>query len=227
MDKSFEAIAQDIIKNHLSDESLIVGLGSGRAVSKIVNQMDEKIIKRCEFICTSIQIKIEAEKKNLKILDETMVPFIDLVIDGADQIDNNFFMIKGGGGALLREKIVYFSSKKSIIVADYSKFVSIFSRSIPVEVLPFSRTAVIRGLEKLDGEPTLRSLDKGYPYVTENGNLIIDVDFEDYSNVHKLEEELKKIPGILETGLFLDPPTMCYEALEINDFNIHNKKFLN
>ena len=99
-----------------------------RAVSKIVNNLTDSILKNCEFICTSLQIKIDAEKKGLKVLDESKIPQIDLVIDGADQINKNFFMIKGGGGALLREKIIYYSSKKTIIIGDYSKFVNSFTR---------------------------------------------------------------------------------------------------
>ena len=158
-------------------------MGSGRAVSKIVNSLPDSIIKNCEFICTSLQIKIDAEKKGLKVLDETKIPFLDLVIDGADQIDKDFFMIKGGGGALLREKILYYSSKKTIIIGDFSKFVNSFSRSLPLEVLPFGRTAVISFLIKIGGKPILRTLEKGYPYLTENGNVILDTMFDNYNNI--------------------------------------------
>ena len=106
--------------------------------------------------------------------------------------------------------------KKTIIVADFTKFVSTFSRSVPIEILPFSRTSIVPFIEKLEGTPVLRSLDKGYPYVTENGNLILDVMFNDYTNVSWLETELKKLPGILETGLFIQAPDICYSALNDN-----------
>jgi len=112
LDKSFENIAQHIIENHISIKPLIIGLGSGRAIAKIVNLLPLSIIENCKFICTSLQIKIEAERKKLNIVDESLIPFLDIVIDGADQIDSKFFMIKGGGGALFREKILYYSSKK-------------------------------------------------------------------------------------------------------------------
>ena len=135
--KSFEKIIDDIICNHIGSDSLLIGLGSGRAVSKFVNCLSDSISKNCDFICTSLQIKIDAEKKGLKVLDETKIPFLDLVIDGADQIDKEFFMLKGGGGALLREKILDYSSKKTIIIGDLSKFVPNFSKPLPVEVLPF------------------------------------------------------------------------------------------
>lgn len=217
----FDNIAKDIIDNHISDSSLLIGLGSGKAVSKIVNRFTPSIAKDCEFICTSLQIKTEAEKRNLNILDETRIPSIDLVIDGADQIDKHLNMIKGGGGALLREKIVYYSSKKTIIIGDESKFVDSFSRSLPVEVLPFARTAVIPFFKKLQGFPVLRVLDKGYPYLTENGNLVIDISFKNYSNmVDNLDNELKQIPGVLETGLFTKPATFYYKGLADGDFNV-------
>ena len=221
LDKSFENIAQHIIENHISNKPLIIGLGSGRAIAKIVNLLPLSIIENCKFICTSLQIKIEAERKKLSIVDESLIPFLDIVIDGADQIDSKFFMIKGGGGALFREKILYYSSKKTIIVGDISKFVSLFSRSVPLEILPFGRTATIPFLDKLKGLPILRTLERGYPYITENGNLILDVMFSDYSNVLQLDTELKKIPGIIETGFFIRPASVCYCALENNQYKVY------
>ncbi|HEU5119969.1 MAG TPA: ribose 5-phosphate isomerase A [Candidatus Nitrosocosmicus sp.] len=218
LDNSIENIAKDIIEYQFSDKQLVIGLGSGRAVTKIVKLLPIEVAKNCEFICTSLQIKIEAERKNLKIIDESQIPLLDFVIDGADQIDDRFCLIKGGGGALLREKILYFSAKKTIIVADFTKFVSSFSRSVPLEILPFGRTSILPFVQKLGGTPMLRTLDKGYPYVTENGNLILDVTFNDYSNTSRMEIELKKIPGIIETGLFNQAPDLCYCALKDNQF---------
>jgi ribose 5-phosphate isomerase A len=150
-----------------------------------------------------------------------LIPFLDIVIDGADQIDSNFFMIKGGGGALFREKILYYSSKKTIIVGDASKFVPRFSRSVPLEILPFGRTATISFLERLNGVSKLRTLERGYPYITENGNLILDVMFKDYSNVLQLDTEIKGIPGVIETGFFIRPASFYYCALENNQYRIY------
>jgi ribose 5-phosphate isomerase A len=228
LDKGFENIAQHIIENHMSNKTPIIGLGSGRAIAKIVNMLPSSITEKCKFICTSLQIKIEAEKKKLNIVDESLIPFLDIVIDGADQIDSNFFMIKGGGGALLREKILYYSSKKTIIVGDSAKFVQRFSRSVPVEILPFGRTATIPFLDKLNGVSILRTLERGYPYITENGNLILDVMFNDYSNVLQLDTELKKIPGIIETGFFIQPASVYYCALENDQYKVYeNRQNLN
>lgn len=223
LEKSFEKIIDDIICNHIGSDSLLIGLGSGRAVSKFVNCLSDSISKNCDFICTSLQIKIDAEKKRLKVLDETKIPFLDLVIDGADQIDKEFFMLKGGGGALLREKRLYYSSKKTIIIGDLSKFVPGFSKPLPVEVLPFGRTAVIPFLIEMGGKPVLRTLEKGYPYLTENGNIILDTVFDNYDDVIDLEKKIKKIPGIIETGFFTRPASIYYKALNDGNFQKFDK----
>jgi ribose 5-phosphate isomerase A len=224
LDKSIEKIARDILYHHIDTNSYLIGLGSGRSVSKIVDSFPDSIARKCEFICTSLQIKIDAERKGLKVLDETKVPFLDLVIDGADQIDKNLFMIKGGGGALLREKILYYSSKKTIIIGDSSKFVTVFTRPLPIEVIPFGRTSVIQILEKMGGKPILRSLEKGYPYFTENGNIVLDTLFTNYDDVLDLEGKIKKRPGVLETGFFIKPASIYYKALEDGNFEIFDNK---
>jgi ribose 5-phosphate isomerase A len=224
LDKSFEKIADDITSNHIGTDSLLIGLGSGRSVSKFVNCFSDSVARNCEFICTSLQIKIDAERKGLKILDETKIPLLDLVVDGADQIDGDYFMIKGGGGALLREKILYHSSKKTIIMGDFTKFVPVFSRPLPIEVIPFGRTAVTRFLVEMGAKPVLRTLEKGYPYLTENGNIILDTMFTNFGNVLDLETEIRKIPGVLETGFFVKPASFYYKALENGGFQVIGKR---
>ncbi len=224
LDKSFEKIANDIVSNHIGANSLLIGLGSGRSVSKVVNCFSDSVVKNCEFICTSLQIKIDAERKGLKILDETKIPLLDLVVDGADQIDRDYFMIKGGGGALLREKILYHSSKKTIIIGDFAKFVPFFTRPLPIEVIPFGRTAVIRFLVEIGAKPVLRTLEKGYPHLTENGNIILDTAFTNFGNVLDLENKIRKIPGVLETGFFVKPASIYYKALEDGGYQVISKK---
>ena len=180
----------------------VVGLGSGSTVGFIVKEMAKLPDKgSIEFVPTSLQIKLEAEKSSLRIADENIIPDMDIVFDGADQIDGRYHMIKGGGGALLREKILISAAKKVIIVADASKFVEFFSRSVPIEVHPMARSLVSKKLEKMKGKPVLRVLDKGYPFVTENGNLILDVSFPAITDPKKMELELKNIAGVLEVGI--------------------------
>src|SRR5687768_16524106 len=144
-----------------------------------------------EFIPTSLQIKLEAEKSALRLADESRIPDIDIVFDGADQIDAKFNMIKGGGGALLREKILISAAKKVVIVADAGKFVQSFNRSVPIEVHPMARSTVYKKLSEMGGRPALRTLDKGYPFVTENGNIILDTTFASIPDPKKKELDLK------------------------------------
>ena len=197
----------------------VVGLGSGSTVGFIVKEMAKLPEKgSIEFVPTSLQIKLEAEKSSLRIADENIIPDMDIVFDGADQIDAKYNMIKGGGGALLREKILISAAKKVIIVADASKFVELFSRSVPIEVHPMARSLVSKKLEKMKAKPLLRILDKGYPFVTENGNLILDVLFPAITDPKKMELELKNIAGVLEVGIFTRRADVYYKAKSDGSF---------
>jgi len=191
----------------------VVGLGSGSTVGFIVRELAKLPNKgSIEFVPTSLQIKLEAEKSSLRIADENIIPDMDIVFDGADQINSKYHMIKGGGGALLREKILISAAKKVVIVADASKFVKSFSRSVPIEVHPMARSFVLKRLEEMKGKPNLRILDKGYPYVTENGNLIVDVLFPSITDAKRMELELKNIAGVLEVGIFTRRADIYYKA---------------
>lgn len=192
----------------------VVGLGSGTTVAFIVREMAKLRDKgSMEFVPTSLQIKLEAEKSSLRIADENIIPDIDIVFDGADQIDSKYNMIKGGGGALLREKILISAAKKVVIVADNSKFVESFNRSVPIEVHPMARSLVSKKLEEeMMAKPVLRILDKGYPFVTENGNIIFDVLFPSITDPKNMELDLKNIAGVLEVGIFTRRADIYYKA---------------
>jgi ribose 5-phosphate isomerase A len=206
-----QKLAKDAVK-HVRGAK-VVGLGSGSTVAHIVREMGKLSNKgSIEFIPTSLQIKMEAEKSALHISDESRVPDIDIVFDGADQIDAKFNMIKGGGGALLREKILISSAKKVVIAADSSKFVQALNRSVPIEVHPMARTAVLKELAEIGAKPTLRTLDRGYPFITENGNIILDTTFSSIPDPKKKEVELKCIAGVLEVGLFTKRADIYYKA---------------
>ena len=172
-----------------------------------------------EFVTTSIQIKIEAEKVGLKIADESSFVNIDVVFDGADQIDSDFNMIKGGGGALLREKLLISAANKVVILADVTKFVKRLTQPIPIEIHKFARSLLMKRLKELGGSPKLRTMDKGYPSVTENGNLVLDTSFSSLGNPQSKEIELKSIPGILEVGLFTRA-NIYYKAKNDGSFEI-------
>jgi len=210
---ALQSMALQAVK-HVKD-NVIVGLGSGSTVSVFVNALakhvrDNKLDIR--VIPTSLQIKLQAEDLQLRIADDTLIPLIDVVFDGADQIDSKFNMIKGGGGALLREKVLIHASKQTIILADESKYVDSLNRAVPIEVLPYARTYVVGRLKKMGAEPNLRILEKGYPFVTENGNLILDTSFGRINDVGKMEVELKSVAGVMEVGLFSKHANMYYRA---------------
>jgi ribose 5-phosphate isomerase A len=192
----------------------IIGLGSGPMAAAIVREManfDGKETLEC--IPTSFQIKLEALCSGLKLVDEYKMAQIDVVFDGADEIDAKFNMIKGGGGALLREKIVHSAAKQVVIAAESSKFVLTFSWPVPIETHPFAIHIVRKKLEGIGGgsRPKMRMLKEGYPYVTENGNFILDTLFDfPLEDIRQREVELKNIAGVAEVGLFTKHPNAYY-----------------
>lgn len=206
----FLKIATDIFKQFVSS-SKIVGLGSGSSVaSTLVHLANLSNGIDLKFVPTSIQIKIAAESLGLNIADEGRIPEIDFALDGADQIDSDFNMIKGGGGALLKEKIVLEAARTFVIVADKVKFVKRFEMPVPIEVHPFARISVLYLLEKMGLSPKLRLVTKGYPYITENGNIVYDTAFSPTHNLRGMEEDIKTIPGVIEVGFFTKKANCFY-----------------
>jgi ribose 5-phosphate isomerase A len=131
---------------------------------------------------------------------------IDLTIDGADEIDHAFHMIKGGGGALLREKVVAAISRREVIVVGPEKVVARLGTTfaLPVEVAPFARPVVARALTGLGCEPSVRRSKDGAIYRTDNGNEILDCRFpQGIADAPGMEREIDAIPGVVESGLFI------------------------
>jgi ribose 5-phosphate isomerase A len=217
-DNKYVKLSQDFFKRYIVEGSTI-GLGSGSTVEKIVRNFGLLEYKdSLEFIVTSLQIRIVSESIGLKIVDQNNTAIIDVVLDGADQIDSDYNMIKGGGGALLREKILISSSQKFVIVAQANKFVDKFTIAVPVEVTPFGRNLVMKELKQIGGLPKMRMLDKGYPFITENGNIIYDTLLPKYDNLKETERDIKNIPGVIEVGLFTDLAHSYYKITGENDF---------
>ena len=143
---NYEKLSEDFFKRYIV-EGCTIGLGSGRTVERIVRNIGNLEYKdSLEFIVTSLQIRIVTETMGLKIVEQSKNGIIDVVLDGADQIDSDYNMIKGGGGALLKEKILISSSQKFVIVAQADKFVEKFNMPVPVEVTPFGRNIVMKKL---------------------------------------------------------------------------------
>ena len=187
-------------------DGMIVGLGTGTsaefAVRKLGNLVREGLSIR--GIPTSNRTKKLAEAEGIPLIDFSESMFIDLTIDGADEIDGNLNMIKGGGAALLQEKIVASVSRKEIIVGSKTKMVdNLGSFPLPVEVIPFGWQVVFNQLESLNGNPDLR-LHNGQPLLTDQGNYIIDCHFRRIRNPKLLENQINMIPGVVENGLFIN-----------------------
>tara|TARA_B100001123_G_scaffold290234_1_gene323538 strand:+ start:842 stop:1519 length:678 start_codon:yes stop_codon:yes gene_type:complete len=220
-DDAIKALSLDALKN--VKDGYVLGLGSGRAATTLVKSLSKYIkTKKISVTCvpTSMQIKLIAESGGLQLIDADQIDKIDLVFDGADQIDKNKFLIKGGGGALLKENIIIGAAKKIIIMADSSKFVKDFNRTVPIEIHPVARQIVWKKIEKLSGTPKLRVLDRGYPFVTENSNLILDCDFGTIKNPKILQQKILNIGGVVEVGIFTKKPDIIYKAKLNGKFDI-------
>ncbi len=220
-DSAISALSNDALK--FVKDNYVIGLGSGRAATALVKSL-ALLIKEKKFsikgVPTSLQIKLIAEKAGILVVESDQVDYIDVVFDGADQIDSQKFVIKGGGGALLRENILFSLAKKIVVMADKTKFVKNFTRAVPVEIHPLARNSVANSIQKLGGKATLRSLDRGYPFITENGNIILDCDFGTIKNPKVLSQKIKQIPGVMESGIFLRKPDIIYKAKTGGKFEI-------
>ena len=136
---------------------------------------------------------------------------IDIVIDGADEVDRDLNMIKGGGAAHTREKIIAGRARRFVVIVDESKIKKRLSMQVPVEVLPFAWKVVEKELKKLKGISKLRKADnKAGPVITDNGNFILDVDFGEIRNPKKLEGEINAIAGVIENGIFAGMASEVY-----------------
>ncbi|MBS7624146.1 MAG: ribose 5-phosphate isomerase A [Candidatus Bathyarchaeia archaeon] len=196
-------------------DNFIIGLGSGSTAAYAIEEIGRRIREeglRVLGIPTSYQSLLLAAKFGVPTTTLYEHPIVDLTIDGADQIDSNLNLIKGGGGALTREKIIAAASKCLIIVADERKLTDRLGRGqlLPVEVLPFAKPFVEAKIREIGGKPHLREDRRSVPFITENGNFILDVDFGVIDEPLDLERRLKMIPGVVETGLFIGMTHLAY-----------------
>ena len=194
----------------------VIGLGSGSTVAYAIRELGRRIREenlRILGVPSSYKTFLLAVECGVPLTTLDEHPLLDLDIDGADQIDGELNLIKGMGGALTREKIVAAASKRLIVIADETKLVSSLGEGqlLPIEVLPFALPLVADRIRRIGGKPKLRERKDGSgPYVTDNGNFILDVDFGVIEDPKDLESRIKRIPGVIETGLFIE---MADEAL--------------
>jgi len=203
-----------------------IGLGSGRAATAFVLSLAEPVNSgRLDVKCvpTSLQIKMVAEQNGIETMSADQTDHIDTVFDGADQINGERLLIKGGGGALLQENIIMGMSERTVIMADESKFVEDFDMPVPVEVHPMARLAASKKIRGLGGVPKIRSVGKGYPFITENGNIILDCDFGVIEEPMQLRRSALFVPGIMEFGIFQRVPDIIYRADTDGIFSVEHR----
>ena len=194
----------------------VIGLGSGSTVAYAISEIGRRIKMeklRVLGVPASYKTFLLAVEHGVPITTLNEHPNLDLDIDGADQIDEELNLIKGMGGALTREKIIAAASKILIIITDETKLTSNLGENqpLPVEVLPFALPLVTTRIREMGGKPKLRERKDGSgPYVTDNGNFILDVDFGVIKDPLSLDEDLKQIPGVIETGLFIGMAEKAY-----------------
>jgi ribose 5-phosphate isomerase A len=201
---------------HVKD-GMVVGLGSGTTAAYAIIALGERRKHQGLQILgvpSSYQAFQLAVMSGIAITTLEEHPIIDVNIDGADQIDPQLNLIKGMGAALAREKIVASASKQNIIIADEKKYVKTLGENnhpVPIEVLPFAIPLVQNRIQSLGGSPLLRETKgKLGPVISDNGNAIMDATFGTIRDPQMLAQNLKMIPGVVETGLFLGLTDIVY-----------------
>jgi len=188
-------------------DGMIVGLGTGSTAKHMVIALGEKVRAgmRLRGVPTSKETAVLARQQGIILIDADNAWVIDVAIDGADQVDPSFDLIKGGGGALLKEKIVAASAKQFIVVVDHTKRVSALGGSfpLPIEVIPFGWGSTAREIEAFTRSRVVLRERNGAPFKTEAGNMIVDVHLARIDQPRDLEIALNQIPGVVETGLFV------------------------
>lgn len=204
IEKERELAAKEAVKSIRDNQ--IVGLGTGGTASYAIRQIGELVKKglRIQGIPTSDKTRELAESLNIPLVNINTVSAIDITIDGADEFDENLVLIKGGGGALLREKIVASLTKEEIIIADSTKKVDVLGKfKLPVEIIPFASSYVLSQIKLLNGAGKIR-MAGNMPFITDQGNHIIDADFGLIKDPVSLSDKLNDITGVVEHGLFIN-----------------------
>ncbi|EAD2624883.1 ribose-5-phosphate isomerase RpiA [Listeria monocytogenes] len=189
------------------EDGMVVGLGTGSTVYYTIEKLGQMVNNGLHItgVATSDETTKQAEKLGIPLKSLNDVTEIDVTIDGADEIDTNFQGIKGGGGALLREKMVASASLKNIWVVSEEKLVRTLGKfPLPLEVIPFGWKQIERTLAKEQIQTNLRKQFNGEVYVTNNGNYILDIVNQSFTDAEMWQEKLAQIPGVVEHGLFLD-----------------------
>ena len=180
------------------NDDCILGVGTGSTVNHLIEALPS-VKNKIEAVTSSSEASTKLlEENGFRVDDLSSVGSPDVYSDGADEITEHFHMIKGGGGALTREKIIAEASRQFICIIDHSKLVDLLGKfPLPVEVIPMAKSLVARELTKLGGLPELR-----HDFVTDNGNLILDVHNLRILDPVDIESQINNIPGVVTNGIF-------------------------
>jgi ribose 5-phosphate isomerase A len=222
---AYKAVEENVKK------SMIVGIGSGSTVVYAVQKLGELNKEKSlnlKCIPSSFQAYQLIIENDLELVSLEQFPQIDVDFDGADEVDHDLNLIKGGGGCLVQEKILASNSKKLIIIVDFRKKSGKLGRNwrkgVPIEVIPMAYYPLMEKFTNLGGTPKLRmAQSKSGPLITDNGNFIIDVDFGEIDKPMDLDQKIKNIPGVVDTGLFYNMTSIVYVGTREGDVEILKK----
>jgi ribose 5-phosphate isomerase A len=189
-------------------EGMSIGLGTGSTVNYFIRELGNRVREglKVRAIATSVQSELLAAEVGVSLVSFRECPTLDLTVDGADEVSTDLSLVKGLGGALVREKIVAMASNRLVIVVDASKLVDhLGTRApVPIEVVPFADDVVIYRLKEIGGEPKLRQSEEGRPFVSDNGNHVVDWHFGPILDPAMVERRLKSVTGVVDSGIFSD-----------------------
>lgn len=224
------------------EDGMRVGLGTGSTAAWMVRHLAETVHEEgMQITCVATSTRTADLARELKLNVTTLddVKWLDLTIDGADEFDPSLNLIKGGGGALLQEKIVATASDRMIVITDPSKAVATLGAfPLPVEVIRFgwetTKTLIEETLINIDvtGRTVTLRIENDAPYVTDEGNFIVDLDLQRIGNPRQLSLVLNQLPGVVENGLFLDICDVVVigksdgsvELRDINEGSVHQEQ---
>uniref|UniRef100_A0A1A8L0V8 Ribose-5-phosphate isomerase n=2 Tax=Nothobranchius TaxID=28779 RepID=A0A1A8L0V8_9TELE len=209
----------------------VIGVGSGSTIVYAVDRLAERVRQeKLNVVCvpTSFQARQLILQHGLTLSDLDRHSELDIAIDGADEVDSELTLIKGGGGCLTQEKIVAGCAKRFVVVADYRKDSKAlgqqWKKGVPIEVIPMAYVSVSRMIVgRFGGETVLRmAVSKAGPVVTDNSNFILDWKFEHCQNWKEVNTAIKMIPGVVETGLFVNMAERAYFGMEDGSVQIRD-----
>nr|XP_033808276.1 ribose-5-phosphate isomerase isoform X2 [Geotrypetes seraphini] len=209
-----------------------LGIGSGSTIVHAVHRLAERVKQEnLNVVCvpTSFQARQLILQNGLTLTDLDRHPELDVAIDGADEVDSDLNLIKGGGGCLTQEKIVAGCAKSFIVIADYRKdsqsLGEQWKKGIPIEVIPMAYVPVAKTLaSRFGGVAELRlAVSKAGPVVTDNGNFLLDWKFDKVHDWSIVNTAIKMIPGVVDTGLFINMAEKVYFGLEDGSVSVHEK----